>query len=1097
MADRKPRNWLLVAALHLVAAIALAFAGAVLTGVALKAAYTAAVQGALVAVLVAAVLLGLLWLVTRRARSVHKGVWGVVGKVLKARPFFVLALAWLGLGFAEIGIAEVVALPTGRRPGPSIFASAVAGPFVFQSIKGNTSAVLLVGAVWVCVWIWLAHELGLARKGGKHFTDRFAETGLGGLVKRAFGQAKKAPDEEPEGAYWAQVDEDVPGQIAEPDKLDDEALIGEAKLAKDWGGWKRPVPVRLDNDDSMVVFGGPGSAKTAGFLIRVLLNYVGVPGALPTKFIVTSTKPADILFVVARWLLARRVRLETWDLTRTIPDDAQDVGSLVRWSPVVGIRSFDDAKKVAKRIVEAARDDETKTRDRFWNEQVVAILAPALLVAASTGKDYEDALVWATKWNDPSDLDVQLALEARNETAALNSWVQVRQTILSQNQSDPHVWTSLSTASGQTGQSINATLNGLMQALNTKAAHAATRTPNFDPAGWLEADGPAALFLIGDQLEEQMTRALLVPLVRELLDGAMRMARADGGRLARFKLVALLDEVGNLAPIPRLGTDLATGRAHGIRVVCFFQSRGQLETNYGPETARTICDAARSILVLSGIVDERTTSWLTHIGGMEFVTQESETTSDNLKSSTTSKTQRPLIDGHAVTGLRGPRGRKPGEGILIVAGVKKLKVTLPLWAFDSRLSHRGVPMPEHEEVHGKFAEELQGKPGVLLRRVVRQFARTKTAQRLGFSAQLDAVGSVPDFASDAAAPFHATVVHAPTRPVSSPAWSQHAGVLVVIPTPEQAAASPPMTPAPTPEPAPAPAPVSSEPAAPAAPPAPPATTKVAAKASTRSKKAGGGQLPGQLTIADMLPVTGPPAPTTSLDLKPFGGDKRAATLAATLRRELFRKATPAQKWRLAQIRDAGPFLEAKEAGTLKALLGPADYTAAELKAFAAAAKAEPAANPAPAERPSKAKTTPTPAATPTPAVPLRPVIDGGVQPARPAQPAMQQRPSLSSLVRINQPLSPGIPVSFMIPNLEVTRLAFLGAQDVLSQVKIDRELARMAIVDLNGVSWSLDVEGHIRWKRAGEDWHLSELHIWEEPELDDIPWKEATYRNYR
>ncbi|MCR4752034.1 MAG: type IV secretion system DNA-binding domain-containing protein [Eubacterium sp.] len=61
----------------------------------------------------------------------------------------------------------------------------------------------------------------------------------------------------------------------------------------------------------------------------------------------------------------------------------------------------------------------------------------------------------------------------------------------------------------------------------------------------------------------------------------------------------LLDEVGNVGPIPDLAHIMATGRSKKIAVTLVLQSYSQLEDTYGVQTARTISQTARTHIVFS------------------------------------------------------------------------------------------------------------------------------------------------------------------------------------------------------------------------------------------------------------------------------------------------------------------------------------------------------------------------------------------------------------------------------------------------------------------------------------------------------------------
>jgi type IV secretory pathway TraG/TraD family ATPase VirD4 len=627
-------------------------------------------------------------------------------------------LVWAGAGLAVEGVAELVARLAGPEAPVTMPRAAITeGPFAALSAAngalgrhGLALVLWLALAAWAAVWASVGRAF-LAR-------DRARMKTLQTLVEQAkevLGAGKRAANKAPHGAHWAETVSELEGRTTA--RPEGEVLLGRAKLAEDWGRPLKGRWVKLGPDDSAFVIGGPGSNKT-GLFIRTLLNLQAGPGS---KTIVTSTKPRDIAAVVTRWLRSQGFTVHIWDLTRSIPEDDRSCGDAVRWSPLSSLLGFDDAKRIAGQLVQAAKDEETRIRDDFWVTQAVAILAPAMLAAKLEGRDYEVALDWATRWADADFVQVQRTLAAYGEDRALRSWVEVRKMLLSQDRNDPLTWAEHTSAGGAaaTGLSISATLSGLMLSLATDAAHACTRDPNFDPHSWLSTPGPAVLFLIGDQLAPEMTRALLVPLVQELVDRAMRTGNRVGGRLSE-PLLILLDEIAQ-NPIPHLARLLSTGRSFGIRTLAAAQSLGQLRTTYGRDTSSTLLDAATATLVLSGLVDSDLIGILDRAGGHREEEVTSTTKVGETKSTTTTTQLRPLIDGHVVTSLRPPRGRAPGEGILVVGGAK-VRLELPVWSFDPQLNGRGDPLAEHRESHVAYTAALSRRPRAFAQKAWRRLA---------------------------------------------------------------------------------------------------------------------------------------------------------------------------------------------------------------------------------------------------------------------------------------------------------------------------------------------------------------------------------------
>ncbi len=78
---------------------------------------------------------------------------------------------------------------------------------------------------------------------------------------------------------------------------------------------------------------------------------------------------------------------------------------------------------------------------------------------------------------------------------------------------------------------------------------------------------------------------------------------------ADHKILFLLDELANVAPIPDLDKVASTSGSYGIVLVSIFQDLSQLEAIYGIKS-RTVLNNHRSKLCLSGISDIATLDYV-------------------------------------------------------------------------------------------------------------------------------------------------------------------------------------------------------------------------------------------------------------------------------------------------------------------------------------------------------------------------------------------------------------------------------------------------------------------------------------------------------
>ena len=128
---------------------------------------------------------------------------------------------------------------------------------------------------------------------------------------------------------------------------------------------------------------------------------------------------------------------------------------------------------------------------------------------------------------------------------------------------------------------------------------------------WL--DGPNTIYVVANADEQGRLRPLLAVLVQSAIRRAYETANRNGGTLARPCLL-LLDEAGNIAPLPDLPTYAATARSHGISLVTIWQDLSQVDAIYG-NRAQTVLNNHRAKVVLGGIGDPKTLEWVSRLAG--------------------------------------------------------------------------------------------------------------------------------------------------------------------------------------------------------------------------------------------------------------------------------------------------------------------------------------------------------------------------------------------------------------------------------------------------------------------------------------------------
>ncbi|HYB43788.1 MAG TPA: type IV secretory system conjugative DNA transfer family protein, partial [Candidatus Methylomirabilis sp.] len=410
-------------------------------------------------------------------------------------------------------------------------------------------------------------------------------------------------------------------------------------------GHHRGRRLHAEERHALVAFGPPQSGKSAGLAIPALLEWQGPA--------VASSIKTDLLSVT---LAARR---------RLGPVFVFDPFGLSRapastWSPLRGIRTWDDALEVAWRLAAAGEIDQRSVDGGdFWAVAAEQRLAPLLYTASRSGAGI-DALVRWTYGQGTRELDqalAQVAGEARGDRELADAHAAYDAIRAFETQAD------------RTRSSIEATAQALLRAYRfSRVAHSA-RSAEIDADRLL--DERATLYLIGDAKTSKLLRPIFLALLAEVVDRAYERATLSGGRLAQ-PLLLCLDEAGNVAPLPNLAEIASTAPSHNIQLVSIFHDLAQARSRYGRQ-AETVINSHRARMLLPGVADLDTLRYFADLLGEEEVREITRTTGLDGSSRSTGKRRRPLA---AAEALR----RLPDQHALLVYGrIAPVELRLRMW----------------------------------------------------------------------------------------------------------------------------------------------------------------------------------------------------------------------------------------------------------------------------------------------------------------------------------------------------------------------------------------------------------------------------------
>ena len=330
---------------------------------------------------------------------------------------------------------------------------------------------------------------------------------------------------------------------------------------------------------SVLVLGPSRSGKTTSLI---------VPNLLLTNSSVIATSTKDD--VVRSMSESRRDRTTLlFDPSGTIhtPPGVIRVG----YSPLRASREWDGAVLATRSLVESARRGMGDRADDHWTERASALVAP-LLHAAALRRDSMGALASRVDQRQGND-----ALELLRERYG------------SQHPSSSLLGGVLATEERERS-SIWSTASGLFAGLRTEAARRASRESPLNVEEFLA--GKHHLHVVSPSRYQSVSAPLIVGLIDEIVEATYQ--RFEQG--ARTLLA--LDEMANVAPLPRLTSIVSEGGGQGVVTLACLQDLSQARSRWGV-AAEGFLSLFPTSVVLPGIADPSTLESIRNLAGKQMV----------------------------------------------------------------------------------------------------------------------------------------------------------------------------------------------------------------------------------------------------------------------------------------------------------------------------------------------------------------------------------------------------------------------------------------------------------------------------------------------
>jgi hypothetical protein len=293
----------------------------------------------------------------------------------------------------------------------------------------------------------------------------------------------------------------------------------------------------------------------------------------------------------------------------------------------------------------------------FWRGQTEAALRALLMAAALDHRGASDLYRWSLT---PASVQDAIA-------------------ILDSHPRAPAGWaTALTAVADSDPRQRDSVWMGVRQSLaalgdpNVLAAVTPGATEQFDPEAFITGCG--TLYLVGTSTGAGAAANLVSALVEDILDVARHLAAASPGARLDPPVTVMLNEIGNLAPLPSLPTLMSEGGGTGICTWAILQSLAQARHRWGEQAAATVWDACTTKIVLGGganATDLRDLSAL--IGDRDETTWAETRGGDGTRSRSSSLRRVPVLDPGRLRTL------PFGSAVLLLRSVPPAVVRLHRW----------------------------------------------------------------------------------------------------------------------------------------------------------------------------------------------------------------------------------------------------------------------------------------------------------------------------------------------------------------------------------------------------------------------------------
>lgn len=349
--------------------------------------------------------------------------------------------------------------------------------------------------------------------------------------------------------------------------------------------------VVLSLEDQVAVMAPTGGGKTVYVMVEACLS---APGPL----IATSTRP-ELLDAI---LESRTAKGTVWVFD---PLDVAAFPDAMVWDPVAGCEKSQNAVARGEAFAGGFGTDNSGGNSEFFAAAAGRVLARLLHAAALGHKDMKTVLGWAL--NLAKTKEAEEILDGHEDAEIY--WAETL-AVASEGADE-----TLASTRMTLGEQVDPILSNLVlrQLVPTEGVQV------FDPAKFVRSTD--TLVIITDDQAQTNVAPLATMLLGAVIDAAKAAAAMSMTAVLDPPLRVVGDEIGNVAPIPKLPGLLSDSRGNGVQWVIAVQSLAQIIARWGDEGGAQILANLNAVVVLGGLQDTQALDRFSAMAGQTDVTE--------------------------------------------------------------------------------------------------------------------------------------------------------------------------------------------------------------------------------------------------------------------------------------------------------------------------------------------------------------------------------------------------------------------------------------------------------------------------------------------